>query len=198
MGTLFCTSAGLSAAAVKTEFEHALLGAPNKRVALVVTAAEEKAHNKYAVMGKDSLETLGCAVDFVDLETDPNFDFSPYGIIYVTGGNTFFLLDHARRAHFGETVRALLARDGIYFGVSAGSLIMAPDISIVDFTGGDPNEVGMTDFTAFGLTDWYFDVHYTPTDEPLIRAFEHKTGHKVSRLTDVQAIVSENGHERLI
>lgn len=198
MGTLFCTSAGLSAAVVRTEFENALPSAPNKRVAFVVTAAEEKAHNKYALMGKASLESLGCAVDLVDLETDPDFDFSPYGIIYVTGGNTFFLLEHARAAHFGETVQALLDRNGIYFGVSAGSLIMAPDISIVDFTGGDPNDIGMTDFTAFGFTDWYFDVHYTPADESTIADFEQKSGHKVSRLTDAQAIVIENGRERLI
>ena len=198
MGTLFCTSAGLSAAAVKTEFEHALPSAPNKRVALVVTAAEDKERNKYARMGKRSLEALGCSVDFVDLETDPDLDFSPYGIIYVTGGNTFYLLEYARQAHFDAAVKALLDRNGIYFGVSAGSLIMAPDISIVDFTGGDPNTIGMTDFTAFGFTDWYFDVHYTLLDERQIRAFERKTGHKVSRLTDAQAIVSENGHERLI
>lgn len=198
MSTLFLTSAGLSAEAVRSQFAAALAETSNKRVALVVTAAADKVRNQYALMGKESLEALGCTVEMVDIETDPDFDFSPYGVIYVTGGNTFYLLHHARLAHFDQSVRELFKRGGIYIGVSAGSIIMAPDISIVDFTGADPNDIHMTDFTAFGFTNWYFDVHYTLSDESGIVAYETKFGHKVTRLTDGQALMVVDDQVRQI
>lgn len=171
---------------------------PNKTVALVTTASEDKERNQFAQLGRRQLIELGCTVMFVDLETDPNFDFSSYGIIYVNGGNTFYLLQYALATNFGQSVQALLDRGGIYIGVSAGSIIVCPDISIVDYTAGDPNEIGMTDFTALGLVDFYLDVHYGPESEAALAAYEREYGRKVERLTDDQALLVENGAKRRI
>lgn len=49
-------------------------------------------------------------------------------ILYVTGGNTFCLLDAMKKITFSEVLTEFFERGGIYVGSSAGSVVMCPDI----------------------------------------------------------------------
>ena len=86
-------------------------------------------------------------IDFVDLEIESDKDFSPYGVIYVCGGNTFKLLKFARQANFKFSIENLLKRNGVYVGVSAGSIIVGPSINIANEVEPDPNTIGLDDLT---------------------------------------------------
>lgn len=174
---------------MRAEFDRVAQSLTNRKVALVTTASEDKDRNQYAQLGKSQLTEMGFEVDFVDLQTDPRFDFSAYDVIYVNGGNTFTLLKYAKDAHFEQTVRALLGRGGIYLGVSAGAIIACPDMTVAVEVEPDPNDVELTDFTALHLVDFYLDVHYVPANEAAIASYEKKYGHQVERLTDEQAIL---------
>lgn len=197
-GTLFLTSTGLTSPAVRAAFALAAEQLANKKVALVTTASEDKERNQYAQLGKSQLNELGFAVDFVDLQTDPKFDFSSYDAIYVNGGNTFTLLKYANEAKFKESVLALLDRGGIYVGVSAGAIIACPDMTVAIDVEPDPNEVGLTDFTALHLVDFYLDVHYTSANEAALVAYEKKYDRQVERLTDEQALKVQDGNVQRI
>lgn len=198
MGKLFLTSTGLTCLKIRAEFAQAAQQLTNKTVALVTTASEDKERNEYAQLGKRQLDELGFSVKFVDLEIDPTFDFSSYGVIYVNGGNTFTLLKYAHEAKFKASVLALLKRNGIYVGVSAGAIIACPDMTVAIDVEPDPNEVALTDFTALHLVDFYLDVHYTSANESALMAYEKKYDRQVERLTDEQAIVVINDSVRKI
>lgn len=181
------------------KFKGLVSNPENTSVAIVTTAAEGKSENKYSQLAKKQFEELGfVAVDFVDLETEPQKDFSSYGVIYVCGGNTFKLLKFAREANFKTAIENLLERDGVYIGVSAGSIIVGPSIVIAGEVAADSNDIGLEDLTGFGITDLIILPHYSPEIEEEVIAFENKYSVKVERLNNSQAILIENDQESLV
>lgn len=181
------------------KFKGLVTNPENISVAIVTTAAEGKSENKYSQLAKKQFEELGfVVVDFVDLETEPQKDFSSYGVIYVCGGNTFKLLKFSREVNFKTTIENLLARDGVYIGVSAGSIIVGPSITIAGEIGPDENEVGLEDLTGFGISNLIILPHYSPEIEGEVIAFENKYSVKVERLSNSQAILIENDQQTLV
>jgi len=89
-------------------------------------------------------------------------------VIWVNGGNTFYLLDIARKVGFMEIVGDLVRNKGIrYGGTSAGSILVCPSIEIAGWqeVGGDPNDVGLTDLKAFNFVNFTAHVHYSAVEE---------------------------------
>lgn len=198
-GKLLLTSTGLTSENVSLKFKGLVSNPKNTSVAIVTTAAEGKSENKYSQLAKKQFEELGfLAVDFVDLETEPQKDFSSYDVIYVCGGNTFKLLKFAREANFKTAIENLLERDGVYIGVSAGSIIVGPSIVIAGEVAADSNDIGLEDLTGFGITDLIILPHYSPEIEEEVIAFENKYSVKVERLNNSQAILIENDQENLV
>lgn len=198
-GFLFLTSTGLSSEAVTEELRRISINSRNTLAAIITTAAEGKEKNKYSQLAKKQFEGMGFIdVDFVDLEAQPEKDLSSYGIIYVCGGNTFKLLKFAREANFKTSIENLLKRNGIYIGVSAGSIIVGPSIEIAGEVAADKNEVGLEDLTGFGITNLIVLPHYSPELEEETKAFEAKHGVFVERLSNSQAAVIENGEKTII
>lgn len=198
-GKLLLTSTGLTSENVSLKFKGLISNPENTSVAIVTTAAEGKSENKYSQLAKKQFEEFGfVAVDFVDLETEPQKDFSSYGVIYVCGGNTFKLLKFAREANFKTAIENLLERDGVYIGVSAGSIIVGPSIAIAGEVAADSNDIGLENLTGFGITDLIILPHYSPEIEEEVIAFENKYSVKVERLNNSQAILIENNQKTLV
>lgn len=198
-GKLLLTSTGLTSENVSLKFKGLVSNPENTSVAIVTTAAEGKSENKYSQLAKKQFEELGfVAVDFVDLETEPQKDFSSYGVIYVCGGNTFKLLKFAREANFKTAIENLLERDEVYIGVSAGSIIVGLSIVIAGEVAADSNDIGLEDLTGFGIIDLIILPHYSPEIEEEVIAFENKHSVKVERLNNSQAILIENDQENLV
>lgn len=137
-------------------------------------------------------------MDFIDLETQPEKDLSSYGIIYVCGGNTFKLLKFAQKANFKLSIEKLLERNGIYIGVSAGSIIVGPSINIANEVEHDPNDVGLEDLTGFDITSLIVLPHYSPEMETETANFEKKYGVIVERLDNSHAILIDNGEKTFV
>ena len=53
---------------------------------------------------------------------------SMYDIIYITGGNTQYLLNRVREKNFHQRLLQFIEEDGILIGVSAGSIIFADNL----------------------------------------------------------------------
>lgn len=193
-GILFLTSTGLSSDNIAQNFKSLAVNPEGQSVAIITTAAEGKEENKYSQLAKKQFESMGFInVDFVDLEIQPEKDFSSYKSIYVCGGNTFKLLKFAREANFKSSIESLLERNGVYIGVSAGSIIVGPSIEIAGEVAGDKNEVGLKDLTGLGITSLIVLPHYSPEVEEETRAFEAKYGVTVDRLSNSQAIIVGRG-----
>lgn len=198
-GKLFLTSTGLSSENVAKRFQSFFTDPGTHAVAIVTTAAEGKEQNKYSQLAKKQFEEMGFTkIDFIDLETEPATNFSSYGVIYVCGGNTFKLLKFAREANFRSSIDNLLKRNGVYIGVSAGSIIVGPSIDIANEVEPDPNDIGLEDLTGFNITNLVILPHYSPEVEEETKTFETKYGVNVERLNNSQAVLIENGEKTIV
>lgn len=198
-GFLLLTSTGLSSENIAKKFQSFLKDPTDEAVAIVTTAAEGKEQNKYSQLAKKQFEEMGLAkIDFVDLETEPNKDFSKYGVIYVCGGNTFKLLKFARETNFKSSIENLLKRNGVYIGVSAGSIIVGPSINIANEVEPDSNDVGLEDLTGFNIIDLIILPHYSPEMEIETVNFEKKYGVDVDRINNSQAVLIDNGQKIIV
>ncbi len=198
-GFLLLTSTGLTSPNIYEKFRSFVSDPQKQSVAIITTAVEDKENNKYSQLAKKQFESLGfVSVDFVDLEMQPEKDFSSYEIIYVCGGNTFKLLKFARNANFKLSIAKLLERNGIYIGVSAGSIIVGPSINIANEVEPDTNDVGLEDFRGFEITSLIVLPHYSPEMETETANFEKKYGVIVERLNNSQAILINHGEKTFI
>jgi dipeptidase E len=89
-------------------------------------------------------------------------DPADIGGIYIGGGNTYVLLDLARRFKLDALIRQAAARGVTVYGGSAGALLMTPAVSNCAYF--DPNEIGLQDLRALALTPFDVWVHYEHAD----------------------------------
>jgi dipeptidase E len=80
--------------------------------------------------------------------------------VHLSGGNTYYFLHWLRKREMLEPLRQYVKRGGVLVGVSAGSILMSPDISISPLYGDEPVE-DETDFSSLNLVDFAFAPHYS-------------------------------------
>lgn len=79
-------------------------------------------------------------------------------VLYVTGGNTYYLLDYMNKIGFKDVLLDFFERDGIYFGTSAGSVVASPDIGCISPMESKDRPV-LDDLTGLNLIDFSFIPH---------------------------------------
>lgn len=77
--------------------------------------------------------------------------FDRCAVIWVGGGNTFYLLQEVRRSGFDELVARKIAAGTPYVGTSAGSIILSPNIEPVKFADDVTQAPGLGSFDGLGL-----------------------------------------------
>jgi len=83
-------------------------------------------------------------------------------VIYLSGGNTFYLLDSLRRADLLDDLRYYVDTGGLLAGHSAGGIMMTPSIDTASYPDFDcdDNEVEIFDWKALGFVNFEFFPHY--------------------------------------
>ena len=91
--------------------------------------------------------------------------------VHLTGGNTYYFLHWLRKRDMLATLRQYVARGGVLIGVSAGAILMTPDIATASLCG-DVSLEGETDDSALHLVDFAFVPHLgeIPSDLAAIQA----------------------------
>ncbi len=141
-----------------------LIAKPNPRIAWMPSDFVNDTawfHNKkkyYTQYGA----TLEEPVQFgaVLLESELQNLFS-YDAIHLSGGDTPQFLTLLREHHLLERLRDYVARGGVLVGVSAGAIIMTPNI-VMAYDCGDDRPSKPFDHSALGLVDFAFMPHFTP------------------------------------
>ena len=62
----------------------------------------------------------------------------------------------------------------------------------------DPNTVGLSDFTGFGIINITVMPHYSPEIEEQVKIFENKHNIIIDRIDNSQAILIQEGHKTII
>ena len=175
-----------------------LVGKDNPKVLYVPTAANVENDKSYTELTKRNLEKLGCEVVNFDLNISPSF--FPSGridAVIVEGGNTFYLLSRFRETKSGKRIAGMVAKgEIIYVGISAGSIIMGKDISVASPF--DENKGYVIDTTGLRYTDRIISPHFQRKEAKIILDYEQKTGNKVTRLCDGQALLINGKLEEII
>ncbi len=175
------------------------------KVGYVFTAKKGKPGEEYKE--KDDLDlgmlnSLGCQVYSIDIEGKNEDElrefFNDKDVIFVRGGNSFYLLKCARESGFDKVVRDLLDQGKVYIGVSAGSYIACPTIEMANWKERVRNFVGLTDFTAMNLVPFLMSVHYKPENKEFIKKGIESTKYPVKVLNDEQAILVQGDDFKLV
>jgi dipeptidase E len=170
------------------------------RAAIITTASPRKEHNRFAIKAKADLLELGVdQVDFLDVEFDEPELLEKYGVVYISGGNPYYLLYHLRKSGADSILKKMESRNAVFIGVSAGAMVLGADIKVVDYFTPAMNSVGLVDRTALRLTETTVFPHYDREDlftdpdgktiEDRLQVFERMNPCRVTRLRDNQSIL---------
>jgi len=149
-------------------------------------------------------DEMGFNVEEVDIEGKTEAEvlklLQVKDIIYVEGGNTFYLLKAMRGCNFDKVIKKLLKEGKVYIGASAGSIVAGRTIKTAEWLG-DKNIVKMKDFKGLNLVPFDIFVHYQPEHSEIIKKQipDIKKRYKNLRIiTDEQAILVQGKTTALI
>lgn len=164
MKNLFLTSSFKDVVPLFTEFESNLQG---KTVTFIPTASKVEEVVFYVEAGKKALEDLGLIVEELDVAAENleeiTMTLKKNDFIYVTGGNTFFLLQELKRSGADKLILEEIAKGKLYIGESAGAVIMSPNISYIQSMDSVKKATNLTNYDALNLVDFSILPHYNNT-----------------------------------
>lgn len=135
-----------------------------KTVSFIPSASIPESVTFYVEAGRKALQKLGMMVDEVELTTLSHEEIAlklkKNDYIYVTGGNTFFLLQELRRTGADSLIIEHIQSGKVYIGESAGSIIMSKNINYVKDMD-DYEKMSSLDYTALNMVDFYPLPHHT-------------------------------------
>ncbi|MBF4693767.1 Type 1 glutamine amidotransferase-like domain-containing protein [Fusibacter ferrireducens] len=99
------------------------------KVLFIPRAALESNNQDYIELCRAELINLGILESNIrreDLNNEiPKDEISLYDVIYVTGGKTNYLIEYMEKYNFRESLDLFFENNGIYIGVSAGSIALS-------------------------------------------------------------------------
>jgi dipeptidase E len=191
---LLLTSTGLEGEKIRDFFVSQFGTLEDKKACLIFTIREESDWRWVEHYHKE-LGEIGLLCEDVNISEEKDFsNLSDYDIYYVCGGNTFYILDRLRKTNLDKVILKAVSKDKLYVGVSAGSIIMGPDIEVAGIgEEGDENDIHLEDLAGFGLVPYIISPHYTEKEKIYLDVFKEKRkGEQVVGLTDDQAIFVED------
>lgn len=152
-----------------------------KTVTFIPTAALHEKMNFYVQSGKKALEKMGLIVDELEISTAKQFEIirklQYNDFIYISGGNTFFLLQELQRVGADAIIIKQIKLGKIYIGESACSIILSPNIEYVKDMDDYKMATDLNTFHALNVIDFYPLPHknsfpFQKTVEKIISKYE--------------------------
>lgn len=199
---LFLTSAGLPKE-TRDYFLKLVSKKPEETtVAFIPTAADPEKDKWFVESDRSELKEIGFQIEEIDLKNENKNSLlkklSKCDVIYVGGGNTFYLLDWIRKSGFAKIINKLLDDGKIYVGVSAGSIITGPNIEVSGWKHADKNIVNLKDFTGLNLVNFIPFVHYLNEHKKLLEEKAKNNNKPIIALNDKQAVLCINGKYEIV
>lgn len=126
--------------------------------------------------------------------------FHNLDIIWFAGGYAGYLMYWIRRTKLDKYLKTLFEKGTLYVGSSAGSMIVAKTLDIVEWEG--DGETGASCIPGLGLVNFDFYPHFEESQLALIK--KHYKDGKMYLVKDGEAIVVEDkkvmvlGEERIV
>ena len=139
-----------------------------------------------------TLQSLGLTVDVLEVssaaEAEIDQKLTENDVIYIGGGNTFFLLQELRRSGADKILIREVNSGKPYIGESAGAVIACPDIGYCSGMDDPDKAPELNDYTGLGLVDFYIVPHL---GSEILGAGVGETVEKYSGSLDLKVITDD-------
>lgn len=138
----------------------------NLKLAFIATAADPYTGESMPWLDADreKLTSMGFTVTNYDLkgkdETTLRSELSEFQVIFVSGGNVYYLLNEARKSGFDIVIKELIKHGTIYIGASAGSVLLCSTIDHVRLIEHPEVVPELTDYKGLGIVQELIVPHY--------------------------------------
>lgn len=143
-----------------------------KKVSFIATASLHEEYKGYVEEARSAWRNLGAEVIEAEISTMPQemIDdvISDADFIYLSGGNTFFLINQLNVTGAGATIKKMLTQGAVIVGESAGAIVCGPDLKYIEPMDSIPEDVSLCNFAGLGLIDAYIVPHYL--EQPFLKA----------------------------
>jgi len=139
-----------------------LIGKPRARIGFIPSAAAPgdafyySQREYYARLGAKLSPCVNLDQRFVPQRID---ELLQCDAIHLSGGNTHHSLFWLRRRGLTALLLDYVERGGVLIGVSAGAIVMTPEIASCQLCG-DERDIDLSDLCGLALTDFGFAPHF--------------------------------------
>ena len=173
----------------------------SKKILFIPTATNIDEYKKYIHLTQKAFEDFGYEVENFDVsifsEEIAKEKLSEAKIIFISGGNTFYLLQELKRKNLIPYLKERIENGLLYIGESAGSVIAAPDIEYASIVDDKTLATELNDYTGLNLVDFYIVPHFE--EEPFVESSRntvelYKDKLDLKLINNKEAILVENNN----
>ena len=177
----------------------------SKKILFIPTATNVDEYKKYIHLTQKAFEDFGYEVENFDVsifsEEIAKEKLSEAKIIFISGGNTFYLLQELKRKNLIPYLKERIENGLLYIGESAGSVIAAPDIEYASIVDDKTLATELNDYTGLNLVDFYIVPHFE--EEPFVESSRntvelYKDKLDLKLINNKEAILVENNNFTII
>lgn len=140
---------------IETELDQPL---KDKKLVFIPTAGKVEEVKSYIENAFNSFKDKGIAVTVLDVATSTfaecQHTIKHSDMIYVSGGNTFYLLEVLGETGLDKVLSEEINQGKIYIGESAGAIVLSPSIDYIDKMDDKEKAPKLSDFTGLNLIDF--------------------------------------------
>lgn len=175
------------------------------KVIFIPTAADLYEDKSFVEEDRKKLVELGYKVEDFDIKGKDEKQllekFKFIDIIFIAGGNTFYLLEKVKESGFNNIIKELLDKGIVYVGSSAGAVIAGPSIEPIRLLDHPEKAPNLKSFEGLNIVDFvplpHFDNEkYGPKCEKVME--EYKEKFKLLPIKDLQAAIVEDNEVRFV
>ena len=179
--------------------------AKSKKILFIPTAANVEEYKNYMYLTEKAFEDIGYEVDNFDIsvfsEKTVKEKLSKAEIIFISGGNTFYLLQELKRKNLISYLKERIENGLLYIGESAGSVITGPNIEYASLADDKTLAKELSDYTGMNLIDFYLVPHFgeepfAESSEKIVELYKDKLD--LELINNKEVILIENDDFRII
>ncbi len=136
------------------------------KAVFIDTTIRDQVHSNldWHKLNKSKMEESGFVFDMYDIAGKSAeqivLDLDKYDIMYIEGGNPFYLQQEAQKNNFIEFVKRKVEEGLIYIGTSAGSILAGPDTSSVNRPGKSADMYNLASTKGLNLVNFVVMPHW--------------------------------------
>ena len=175
-------------------------------VGFVPTAADPYENKYFIVNDRDKLAEAGFNIIDVNIaDKSQKFlqeQFKNIDIIFVAGGNVFYLLEKVFASGFDNIIKKHIENEKYYIGSSAGSIIIGTSVEPIQLLDDLSKWPNLKSFDGLKIVDKIILPHYgyekyQEKMEILLQKYSNLSNN-IIKLTDNQALIIENWNLKII